>query len=74
MFQIFMDKQFVPVLVAAVATLLILLFRPSFLIKNSDSDCPYCIRPYLTSLVVLASGGLAYYFMLESSMPKMMTL
>ena len=61
MLQIFMDKQFIPVLAVVAAVLLILLTRPSFLVNHSeDKNCPYCLRPWLVTLVVLVVGGATY--------------
>nr|QBK88144.1 MAG: hypothetical protein LCMAC202_05060 [Marseillevirus LCMAC202] len=61
MFQLFMDKQFIPVIAVAITIFLILIIRPSFLVKSStNSDCPYCLNPWLVTLVVLVVGGATY--------------
>nr|QBK87634.1 MAG: hypothetical protein LCMAC201_05470 [Marseillevirus LCMAC201] len=61
MLQLFMDKQFIPVLAAAITIFLILIIRPAFLVKSSmNKDCPYCLNPWLVTLVVLIVGGATY--------------
>jgi hypothetical protein len=61
MLQLFMDKQFIPVLASAITVLLILLTRPGFLVRSSDNkNCPYCLNAWLVTLVVLAVGGITY--------------
>ena len=63
MLQLFMDKQFIPVIGVVIAALVILLIRPSFLVYSSkDPSCPYCLNPWLTSLVLIVIGAFIYAF------------
>lgn len=63
MLQLFMDKQFIPVVASALTVLLILVTRPSFFVNSStDKNCPYCLKTWLIAAVVLAVGGGAYIF------------
>jgi len=56
-----MDKQFIPVIAIVIAAFLIMLIRPSPLVHSSkDPNCPYCLNPWLTTLVLLLVGGVAY--------------
>ena len=69
MLQLFMDKQFIPVVASALTVLLILLSRPSFFVRSSkDKNCPYCLRGWLIAAVVLAVGGVSYVFINKDAM------
>jgi len=60
-FQVFMDKQFLPVLACVITIFLILLIRPGFLIHSSENkSCPYCLNKWLVTLAVLIVGGVTY--------------
>ena len=70
MLQLFMDKQFIPVLASTLTVFLILMIRPSFLVHSSnDKNCPYCLNHWLVTLVVLLVGGITYGF-INQDIPK----
>lgn len=64
-----MDKQFLPVLLTVLAILLILLFRPSPLINDKNSKCPYCLKPWWVAIVVLIVGSITYITVNKDNKP-----
>ena len=68
MLQLFMDKQFIPVLACVVTVFLILLIRPSVLVRgNTNKNCPYCLNTWLVTLVVLVVGSISYILINENA-------
>ena len=63
MFQLLMDKQFIPVVACAITVFLILMLRPSILVHSSaDKGCPFCLNKWYVTAIVLAVGGAAYVY------------
>ena len=61
-YRLFFNKSFLPVALSVLTIFLILILRPSFLIRHKDyTPCPYCINPWLVTLIVLIVGSLSYY-------------
>ena len=61
--QLFIDKQFIPVIASVLTVMVILITRPSFFVRGStDVGCPYCLNAWLVSLATLLVGGGVYLF------------
>jgi hypothetical protein len=58
-------------LLTVLTVFLILLFRPSILIHSSlHKSCPYCLNPWMVTLVVLLVAGGSYVMINSSEMPE----
>ena len=71
MLQLFMDKQFLPIFSTVLAVFVILITRPSFLVRSSTNvSCPLCLNEWLVSLIALLVGAGTYLFINKEKIPQ----
>ena len=63
MVKVNLTLAYLPVVICVLTVFGLSWLRPSFMIKPSnDTTCPYCINPWIISLIVLITGTVAFYF------------
>jgi hypothetical protein len=64
--EIFYQREYLPILIAIILIFLILYIRPSILVYSKENiHCPLCINPWLTTLIVLITSSIIYYYIFK---------
>lgn len=71
MLNVLLDKSTLPFLAVILAALVLMLTRPSLVVNSAkDEKAPYCLNPWITTIILLVVGYLVHVFVLGDKAPS----
>lgn len=72
MLEILLDKRILPFLAVIIVLLILMITRPSIVVNSAtDKKAPYCLNPWITTLILLIVGFGVHALVLGGKAPSL---